>query len=137
MVLRFERYRLREKVAHMTDDEVDVLFSGSWVGKRKLTVAKKRGELERLWDESFAPVEIVDVVGEKAPLYWMYFGCYGSAWLFDAKTKKLIATAADHSVDQCPSRELWEALGAAYRTSRPKIRQRINFTIAADARFPR
>jgi hypothetical protein len=136
MKLRFEAYRLRHAIDEMTDDEINVIYSGGWLRKRRLAVAEKRAEMAQLWEDEFSPLEIVDVVDAAgAHRYWMYFGCGGSAWVFDAKTKKMIAGAAQHSIDTCSGRELWEALGEAYRTSEPPIRQRINFAVSDDRRF--
>jgi hypothetical protein len=138
MKLRFVAYRRREKIEQMTDDEINVIYSGGWLRKRRLTVAQKRAEMAELWADEFSPLEIVDVVDPAgARRYWMCFGCGGSAWVFDAKTRKMIAGAAQHSLDTCISRELWEALGEAYRTSKPPIRQRINFAVSDDTRFQR
>jgi hypothetical protein len=136
MKLRFDRYRLRKTLDQVTDDEVDAFYSGSWLRKRKLTVAKKREEMARIWDDELGPFEIVDVVDESGDCkYRMYFSAYGSAVLFDARTGKYIAGAAQHSLDACPSRELWEALGQAYRKSAPAIRQRIDFRVSDESRF--
>ena len=136
MVLRFDRYRRRESLEQVADEEVDAFFSGSWVRKRRLTVAQKRKEMARIWEDELGPFEIVDVVDESgACKYWMYFWCGGSATVLDARTKKYVAGAAQHSIDTCPSRELWEALGVAYRTSPIGIRQHIDFRATDESRF--
>jgi hypothetical protein len=136
--LRFDRYRLRRTADQVVDEEVDQFWSGSWLRKRKLSTAQKRAEMAAIWQDELGPLEIVDVLNEDGQCrYRMYFSAYGSARVLDAKTGKDVAAAAQHSIDTCISRELWEALGQAYRASKPKIRQKISFEVSDESVFGR
>lgn len=128
MNLRFDSYRVRRSVDEMTDEEIDRIYSGPWLSGRSLSISEKRAEMRAVWEDDFAEIEIVDVLEGIARSHEAYFFTGGSALVFEIATGRVVASAAQHELDRCSSRDLWDAIGRAYLASKPPIVQRIVFS---------
>ena len=119
MKLKFTNYRNFTKIEDMTELELKQYYYGRTYNKKLDKPMNEVIEFVKSTLEEGIQIQFVDVADEADKIIYQFCMDWdGGGTLHSNGEIDLIAKACQHSIEYCPTKELWDALGEAKATSK-------------------